>query len=195
MELSQHKIEPFDYQGGADFINRLKEVYSVSHRMDLSNIIGVSNGTMSTWRTRNQTPFEIAVRVHLASGVSLKWLLLGEGDMYDSSKSAEESNQAQLPYAELEYGELTDKGTLLFDTKFLDENPEYEMVLKYEGKTLFVDTSNTKIISGRYLVEFDGVTSINELHRIPGEKIYMNFNGKDIAVEEAQIKVLGKLNK
>ncbi|PSW14393.1 hypothetical protein C9J01_08115 [Photobacterium rosenbergii] len=195
MELSQQKIEPFDYQGGADFINRLKEVYSVSHRMDLSNIIGVSNGTMSTWRTRNQTPFEIAVRVHLASGVSLKWLLLGEGDMYDSSKPSISNDKVELPYFLLDNGELLDKGKMFFDPQFLEGMPDAEhlMLVEHEGKKLFVDTSNTKVISGKYLVEFDKIKTILELHRVPGEKVVFNFDKNSFDISINNIEILGQI--
>ncbi|MGF1717865.1 helix-turn-helix domain-containing protein [Photobacterium chitinilyticum] len=195
MELSQQEIKPFDYSGGAEFLDRLKEVYSVSHRMDLSNVIGVSTGTMSTWRTRNQTPFEIAVRVHLASGVSLKWLLLGEGEMYEGGKPSAASDKVELPYFELKNGDLIDKGKMFFDPQFLDGMPEAEhlMLVEHEGQKLFVDTSNTKVISGEYLVSFSGLTTVSELHRLPNGKMFMNFNGKDIEVEDQQIEVLGKV--
>lgn len=195
MELSQHKVEPFDYSGGADFINRLMKVYSVSHRMDLSNIIGVSPGTMSTWRTRNQTPFEIAVRVHLASGVSLNWLLLGEGEMFEASQPSKTINKVDLPYFELKNGELIDKGKMFFDPQFLEGMPEAEhlMLVVHEGQKLFVDKSKTKAISGQYLINIDGDVSLNSMQKLPGNMVAIEFSQSTVQLDEGDIEVLGKV--
>ncbi len=154
-------------------------------------------GTISTWHRREQTPFEIVVRVHLATGgVSLRWLLLGEGEMYEGGKSSVVTGKVEQPYFELKNGDLIDKGKMFFDPQFLEGMPEAEhlMLVEHEGQKLFVDTSNTKVISGKYLVSFDGLTTVNELHRMPGGKMYMNLNGEKMAVEEQQVEVLGKIN-
>ncbi|WP_428469344.1 hypothetical protein [Photobacterium minamisatsumaniensis] len=43
------------------------------------------------------------------------------------------------------------------------------MLIRYEDKTIFIDTSNTRVINGKYLIQFDGLTTINELHRVPAK--------------------------
>ncbi|WEM43490.1 helix-turn-helix domain-containing protein [Photobacterium sp. DA100] len=189
------KLLPEDYQGGKDVTTRLLKVLNLKEYRSLSDVFDVSWGTISTWHRREQTPFEIAVRVHLATGVSLRWLLLGEGDMLDSNKPSISSDKVELPYFQLDNGELLDKGKMFFDPQFLEGMPDAEhlMLVEHEGKKLFVDTSNTKVISGEYLVQFDGLASVNELHRIPGGKIHMSFNGKDIEVEENKMTILGKV--
>jgi len=82
-----------------------------------------------------------------------------------------------VPYYELKNGDLIDKGKMFFDPQFLEGMPEAEhlMLVKHGGQKQFVDTSNTKVISGKYLVSFDGLTAMNELNRMPEGKMYINF--------------------
>ncbi|MGN2719748.1 helix-turn-helix domain-containing protein [Aliivibrio fischeri] len=42
------------------------------------------------------TPFEVAVRIHLAKGVSLRWLLLDEGEPYENSSRTHTSKVARI---------------------------------------------------------------------------------------------------
>ncbi|WP_170107752.1 phage repressor protein CI [Photobacterium lipolyticum] len=190
---SQHEIHPFAYQGGKDVTQRLEKVLNTKGNMGLASALGISKATISTWHQRNQTPFEIVVRVHLATGVSLKWILLGEGEMYESGKPSVESGKVELPYFELKNGDLIDNGKMFFDAKFLEGMPEAEhlMLVEHEGQKLFVDTSNKKVISGKYLVSFDGLSTVNELHRIPGDKVVSIFNGFERDIEIEKINVLG----
>lgn len=195
MTNRQDNIQPYDYIGGKDLTSRFVKALGLSQFKELTDKLGIGHGTVSTWHTRNQTPFEVAVRIHLSTGVSLKWLLLGEGEMYEGGKPNAATGKVELPYFELKNGDLIDKGKMFFDPQFLEGMPEAEhlMLVEHEGQKLFVDTSNTKVISGKYLVSFDGLTAINELHRMPGGKMYMNFNGKDVEVEDQQVEVLGKV--
>ncbi|WP_170107658.1 phage repressor protein CI [Photobacterium lipolyticum] len=197
MSPSQDKIEPLSYEGGKNVTSRLVEALHLSEYKELTDVLGVGKGTISTWHQRDQTPFEIAVRVHLTTGVSLRWLLLGEGEMYEKGEPSSESGKIELPYFELKNGDLIDKGKMFFDAKFLEGMPEAEnlMLVEYEGQKLFVDTSNTKVISGKYLVSFDGLTTVNELHRLPSDKIFMEFNDKNVEVEVTTIKTQGKVIK
>ncbi|MGF1876689.1 helix-turn-helix domain-containing protein [Photobacterium frigidiphilum] len=195
MSSSQDKIQPLLYEGGKIVTSRLVKALQLSEYKELTEVLGVGKGTISTWHQRDQTPFEIAVRVHMTTGVSLKWLLLGEGEMYEDGKPNAATSKVELPYFELKNGDLIDKGKMFFDPQFLEGMPEAEhlMLVEHEGQKLFVDTSNTKVISGKYLVSFDGLTTVNELHRMPGGKMYMNFNGEKMEVEEQQVEILGKV--
>lgn len=195
MTNRKDNIQPYDYIGGKDLTSRFVKALGLSQFKELTDKLGIGHGTVSTWHTRNQTPFEVAVRIHLSTGVSLKWLLLGEGEMYEGGKPNAATSKVELPYYELKNGDLIDKGKMFFDSKFLEGMPEAEhlMLVGHEGQKLFVDTSNTKVISGKYLVSFDGLTTVNELHRMPGGKMYMNFNDDKMEVEDQQVEVLGKV--
>lgn len=79
MPANQKEISAFAYFSGKDFVQRLIEVTETKSQRVFSERLGVPTSTISTWVKRGLTPYEIAVRAHLHAGVSLRWLLLGEG--------------------------------------------------------------------------------------------------------------------
>ncbi|MEM6188290.1 helix-turn-helix domain-containing protein [Shewanella scandinavica] len=66
---------PLEVEGGKIFINRLVHLFGLRSKVELSDLIGVSTGSLATWQTRGLVPFELAIRVHLATGVTLEYLL------------------------------------------------------------------------------------------------------------------------
>ena len=74
-ELTLNK--PLECAGGKTVILRLLRLFNLRNRVELSALIGVSTGSIATWQTRNTTPFELLIRIHLATGVDLDFLLFG----------------------------------------------------------------------------------------------------------------------
>jgi hypothetical protein len=74
---------PLITEGGKVFVNRLVHLFGLRSKVELSELIGVSTGSIATWQTRNVVPYELAVRLHLATGVSVEYLLFDElkGDL------------------------------------------------------------------------------------------------------------------
>lgn len=68
------------YQGGKKVVERLIKIFNLRNRVELASLLGVTTGTIATWQTRDTTPFELLVRVHIATGISMEFLCFGEGD-------------------------------------------------------------------------------------------------------------------
>ena len=60
---------------------------------NLAEVFDVPKSTISTWHTRNMTP-EVVLRTHLATGCSLKWLMLDQGEAFEKT---EDSSIKTLP--------------------------------------------------------------------------------------------------
>ncbi len=193
MTNRQDNIQPYDYIGGKDLTSRFVKALGLSQFKELTDKLGIGHGTVSTWHTRNQTPFEVAVRIHLSTGVSLKWLLLGEGEMYEGGKPNAATGKVELPYFELKNGDLIDKGKMFFDPQFLEGMPEAGnlLLLEHGGQKQFVDTSVNKAISGNYLVKIDDDYSITCLHKIPGKKIMMVHKSASIEIYDKDLDTIG----
>jgi hypothetical protein len=75
--------EPLSPEGGKVFVNRLVHLFGLRNRVELSEFIGVSTGAIATWQTRNTLPYELVIRLHLATGISVEYLLFDElkGDL------------------------------------------------------------------------------------------------------------------
>ncbi|MGO4223917.1 bacteriocin [Vibrio cholerae] len=54
-----------------------------------------------------------------------------------------------------------------------------------------MDRSSQQAVAGTYLVDMDGLLSLNEIQRLPGKKLAISFNGSTITVDEGDVKVVG----
>jgi hypothetical protein len=74
---------PIVVEGGKVFVNRLVHLFGLRSKVELSEFIGVSTGAIATWQTRNTMPYELVIRLHLATGISVEYLLFDElkGDL------------------------------------------------------------------------------------------------------------------
>ncbi|GLR75964.1 helix-turn-helix domain-containing protein [Aliivibrio sifiae] len=188
---SQQQISPYTYDGGRPVLERVQEILKENNYGSLSTALDISRSTLSTWRNRDLTPFELASRMHIKLGVSLTWLLLGEGEKYDN-EIAEANQRNKLPSFELNDGELAEKAPLYFDPEFLGEKATTcdLMVVSFNGQKLFVDKNTTKIVSGSYLTKSkNDFASIVELERSPLGEVMLGDN----AIDESQLDVLGKV--
>ncbi|WP_394246038.1 helix-turn-helix domain-containing protein [Vibrio profundi] len=195
------KIEPFEYIGGRDFTSKVVKVMNLERYNQLTEVLGVNKGTISTWHTRNMTPFELAVRIHLSEGVSLKWLLLDEGEPFPDqnvqdhvSKKNEAKTLLDLDYFTLTNGKLVGNETLAFDKSYLDKLGVLNVMgIEHDGTTFIVDKEVHQAVSGTYLVDMDGLLSLNDIQRLPGKKLAISFNGSTLTVEEDDVRVVGRV--
>lgn len=62
-------------------LERLMTVFSVDSDSELARKLDVNRQTLGSWRNRQSIPYSLCVSVSEAEGVSLDWLLTGEGTM------------------------------------------------------------------------------------------------------------------
>ncbi len=140
-------------------------VLEIDEYQDLADIFNIPRGTVSTWHSRETTPFEIAIRSHLATGVSLRWLLLNEGEAFPhmiTSDTEVISNALTLPYYQLKSGELMALPDLSFDPILLkqaDIEAHLYMALQTSTTILIIDKKDNLPISGSYLISIDNLMS------------------------------------
>ncbi|CAH6785118.1 Predicted transcriptional regulator [Vibrio chagasii] len=195
------KIEPFEYIGGRDFTSKVVNVMNLERYNQLTEVLGVNKGTISTWHTRNMTPFELAVRIHLSEGVSLKWLLLDEGEPFPEQSEQDhvsQKNEAKtlfdIDYFSIDDGKLVGERILAFDKTLLDELGVSNVMAIKDGTTTFlINKESRQAVSGTYLVDMDGLLSLNDIQRLPGKKLAISFNGSTLTVEEDEVRVVGRV--
>jgi hypothetical protein len=64
--------------------------------------------------------------------------------------------------------------------------------IEQDGTTFIVDKEVHQAVSGTYLVDMDGLLSLNEIQRLPGKKLAISFNGSTLTVEEDEVRVVGR---
>ncbi|ASV36148.1 hypothetical protein CI807_08140 [Pseudomonas sp. NS1(2017)] len=60
-------------------LERLMTVFSVDSDSELARKLDVNRQTLGSWRSRQSIPYALCISVSEAEGVSLDWLLTGEG--------------------------------------------------------------------------------------------------------------------
>ncbi|OOE45097.1 helix-turn-helix domain-containing protein [Salinivibrio kushneri] len=188
----QEKILAFEYSGGRQFVERVVQVLGLKYMKDLPDKLNIGAGTQSTWIQRNVTPFEIAIRVHLATGASMRWLVLGEGEPYPTASG---NVDFMVTYG-LTNGRLDDHHQVHIDDKTLRAfglEPDSTHIIDDDGTYYFIDTKERAVSSGTYLICIDGVHSISKLQRLPNKVVSVTYPDLSFEVNESELEVLGKV--
>lgn len=99
----------------ADVLARLQALFNVESDSALASAMEVNRQTLGSWRARGRVPYEECINLAIQRGLSLDWLLIGEGPMRRSSSdlSAETEREGavlsllrQLPDADQQEIEL-----------------------------------------------------------------------------------------
>ncbi|MCA4015066.1 phage repressor protein CI [Vibrio vulnificus] len=201
MREKQEHLLPFEYEGGKNVTERLCKALEVKNLRELASVLGVPTSTISTWHKRNLCPYEIVIRVHIHTGVSVKWLTLGEGEPYPNRQMTEHQSKRLEPKFLFDIdtfkilnGKLSDLRTLIFDKAILqDASVVNAMAIRERDSTFIIDKESRQAVNGTYLVDLDGLLSLNEIQRLPGKKLAISFNGSTIQVDELDVKVVGRV--
>ncbi|EKO3543264.1 phage repressor protein CI [Vibrio fluvialis] len=192
---------PFEYLKGREVTEKLKEITNSRDFLTLAEVLGVPKSTISTWHQRKLTPHEIIIRTHLRTGASIAYMALGEGEAFPEqntqkhvSRKREPKTLFDIDYFNLTNGKLAGNETLAFDKSYLDKLGVLNvMAVENDGTTYIVDKEVRQAVSGTYLVDMDGLLSLNEIQRLPGKKLAISFNGSTIQVDELDVKVVGRV--
>ncbi|MDW6004687.1 helix-turn-helix domain-containing protein [Vibrio mangrovi] len=201
MNKKQVLLPFIDYQVGKQVTDRIREVLDIKSVRALAETADMSSSTITTWHQRKKCPFDLAIRSHLHKGVSLKWLLLGEGSPYPNAatheyqgKDSETKKLIDIDLFWLKNGKLARDGTMTLDQFLLDELSITNVIAIREGdQTYIVDQEAQQAVSGTYLVDFDGLYSVNDIQRLPDQQLAIDFKGAPLVVGEHELKVSGQI--
>lgn len=208
-EDSTLPIEAFDYLKGRAVVERMMEATQSKTIAEFAKKTGVSRATINTWITHDRTPFELIIRIHLFNGTPVhllaleKWPDDEEADdtpaKVNPQKETQSTNEDFIVILKsfcLSDGVLLDTGEIpysvrIFNSWNLDKVNSIEIETN-EGRFI-VDKSTTNPVSGKYLIDIDGVLSFNHIQRLPGRKLVVVFGDATVEVAEEDIKVIGRV--
>ncbi|MUK40972.1 transcriptional regulator [Aliivibrio fischeri] len=178
--------------GGKEFTENLKNVANVDTFLKLADVFGIPRTTITTWNTHDRTSFELIVRAHLATGASVRYMALGEGEAFENNISTIPS----LKVSKLVDGALLDGGKINLDEEALERfglTPLNTQIIEDDSGMYYINKESTDPVSGDYLLDVDGRLSINNLQRLPGKKLAIAFGSSTIEVSEEDVKVVGRV--
>ncbi|MEZ8343433.1 phage repressor protein CI [Vibrio cyclitrophicus] len=194
MNKLKAKTPPFEYLDGRKFTEKLKDVTGCKTYGLLADHYGIPSSTFSTWHHHNRTGFELIVREHLASGASVRYLALGEGEPFQNNEIVTPINSIEK--LAIVNGKLEKVGTVEIGLSTLSDFGLVQdslIVIEQDGCHLYINKAESQPASGDYLIDIDGVLSVNYLQRLPGKKLAIAFGASTIEVSEEDIKVLGRV--
>lgn len=130
--------------------------------------------TVSTWHQRDLTPYEVAIRLHLHTGASIRYMLFGEGEPFPTKSDAvirddtdfyqylDKYRQAKklfdVDVFDLKNGQINRIATYEMDNTLMQENNITNlMAIKENDVIRFINKEIQTATNGVYLLKIDGL--------------------------------------
>lgn len=178
--------------GGKSVLQRILEAYGFKTQKELSEYLGISTGTISTWVRRGFFPGDIVIACALDTGASLEWLATGEMN----SPSLEETASPQILRINskiLLAGKLNDDGFCYIDQSFVPDGVNVkDLNFVRSGKSSWLIVMGVNELSnGSWLLDIDGILDVYEVSRRPGNKLNITGENNDFECMVEQVTAKG----
>lgn len=176
--------------GGAKVIDRIMNAYGFKTKLQLCNHLGVSSANLSMRYKRDFFPSDLVVRCMADTGVSLEWLVKGEGGRTSEITSGYKILKAR----ELVNGKLSDLADMVMDKSLLPDCDATPEIVKEADRFYILIHDTEEIFSGKYLVEIEGRIGIYDLQRYPVNMLKISGESlvDSIDCKLTDVKVLAK---
>jgi len=176
--------------GGKIVLRRILDAYGFSMQKELGDLLEISSGTISTWIRREYFPGDVVVACALDTGVSLKWLATGKGQMFDSQSEAVTSS-ISISRKKLESGVLNEAGTWLMDPALSTVDKNSLVFIDGVGHSWLVNTEAKNIANGRWFVNIDNSFDVYDIARLPGGKIKLTNSNVSFECAASEVTAFG----
>lgn len=204
--------KPFAYDGGKNLIDRLINLFELRSRVELGDLLGVTPGTISTWTTRETTPYELLIRIHLLTGWPMEYLCFGTGELASLkgntdqhfSEQVNKVVEPELAYSRgvlqvytLDNGHLAPyekiEATSNLINHFQPKGHKNCIVVKQHANLLFIDSTQNQANQGQYLFKVNENHQLGELRLLPDGKVYLLDDNERYPIDTQVTKIVGKV--
>lgn len=177
--------------GGRPVLRRILDAYGFQMQKELGDLLDISSGTISTWVRRDFFPGDVVVTCALDTGVSLKWLATGQGEMYPAPSASQNDAVITIPKFRHESGELKEAGIWTLDPSLAPAATDSLRFIDGLHAGWLVDTAAQKIGNGRWVIGIDDALDVFDVVRLPGGKVRLSNNAVDFECGVAEIAPYG----
>lgn len=179
--------------GGKPILRRMLDAYGFELQKDLGDRFNLSSGTISSWVRRNFFPGDIVVACALETGVSLRWLVTGQGDMKGEGGFLLPTNDnvCDVPKFQLLSGELKSVGSWTCDKSFIPVSVSSPALVDGAKHSWVIDRNTKTISNGRWFVDIDGAIDVCDIARLPGNKLKVNSSSAQFECDVNDVKPVG----
>jgi len=177
-------------RGGQKVIERLLEAYGFKSRQAFCNHLHISQSTMANRYARDTFPADWVIICSLETGVSLNWLVSGQGIKFNDEK---EEKIITIPGKKITNGNLVIQNEVVCEVSEISSDLISPFFVSIERTRYLVGEYQGDITDGIWLVDIDGIVSIREVYRFPGGKIRIENGKASFECDASEVKVLGKI--
>lgn len=180
--------------GGKPVLQRILEAYGFKTQKELSEYLGISTGTISTWVRREYFPGDVVIACALNTGASLEWLATGSNiKITKNTNFAQTENQIIVKKKNLISGKLEESGDLILDDFFIPHSINIDKVVCVCSglKSWLISTDCVEVVNGIILLEIDGVLDIYDVSRRPGNKLFLSAVTGSFECSVSDVKAVG----
>lgn len=178
--------------GGRPVLRRILDAYGFKMQKELGDLLDISSGTISTWVRREFFPGDVVVACALDTGVSLRWLATGKGEMFDGQAPFASTTDVQrIARYRLESGALKEAGSWTLDSSLAPDSTDGLIFVQGLNTGWLVDTSTRKIGNGRWLINIDDSLDVFDVVRLPGNKIHLTNPAADFECSISEVAPFG----
>lgn len=186
-----HLLENMLSSGGRPVINRIMDAYGFKTQKELSEYLGISTGTISTWIRREYFPGDVVITCAIDTGFCIYWLATGNGEVTRSLQSDVEHDVIFIPKFRLESGTLVNIGrwsvdSTMFNTKLA--TAAYIQDVKYSW---LIDICKKEIGNGRWLISVDNSYGVYDVIKLPAGKLKLTNSNAIFECLQKEIEVYG----
>lgn len=174
--------------GGKPVLHRIMAAYGFKTQKELSEYLGISTGTISTWVRREFFPGDVVITCSLDTKVSLEWLAIGDG-----LKSTRMSQLFTIPMKNLISGTLEDAGEWGADISFIAHKFQRPIFLKGKLGSWLADFGISDLSNGRWVLGINDKFDIYDIILLPGRRINVTNGGASFTCSISEVVVTGKI--
>ena len=177
--------------GGKPVLQRILEAYGFKTQKELSEYLGISTGTISTWVRREYFPGDVVITCAIDTGASLEWLATGEITT-SSHQAVAVPGIPMIRKKILLAGKLDDDGFCYIDESFVPDGVNLKNLnFVRSGKSVWlIEMGVNEISNGSWLLDIDGTVDIYAVSKRPGNKL--RITGQDGEFECLANEVIAK---
>ncbi|MDY4385045.1 helix-turn-helix domain-containing protein [Pectobacterium aroidearum] len=179
--------------GGKPILRRMLDAYGFEMQKELGDRFNLSSGTISSWVRRDFFPGDIVVTCALETGVSLRWLVTGQGDMKGEAAFSLLANEnvTDIPKYQLLSGELKSVGSWACDKALIPVSVSSPAFVDGTKNSWVIDRDAKTLSNGRWFVDLDGAIDVCDIARLPGNKIKVSSSSAQFDCDVSDVKPVG----
>lgn len=175
-----------------EVLDRVIVAYGFNTKLALANHLGMASSSLAARYKRGLFPADIVVRCMAETGVTLEWLVTGDGKKYDDGKL----DVMKFSRKKLVDGQLFESGYLMFDkVMFLPGVPlPTDPICVLDERTQYIiDQKFADVYDGQWVVNIEGKVSVRTLTRIPVQKVRVSGVGMAFDCSIDDIEIIGRV--